>query len=93
MEAPVMFDLASVQNHKSWERNGQLPTVGNNDQHCLVCNRPMKDEDNTWAHMSVMGELFPADYDNWEDPDSQGCFPVGNSCKKKIPAAYLLKNL
>jgi hypothetical protein len=85
----AMFDLEKVQKHDSWERNGNVKSLPNSvGYRCMVCNKPVKDDGNTWVHMSTGGELFPSSYDNWEDPDSQGSFPVGPSCKKLIPADY-----
>lgn len=87
---PKMFDLQALVNAKTWARNDELPDLKGtkNSNRCIVCNRPMRDDEVTWVHMSTGGDLFPIALGNYDDVNSQGCFPVGNSCKKKIPAAY-----
>jgi len=88
--AVAMFDLESIQDHANWERNGDLPSKGGHDDRCLLCNRPLTGGAKAMVHMSNGNELFPASYNNWEDPESQGCFSVGAGCVRKVPAAYRL---
>lgn len=92
-----MFDLSSVQ--LTWERrekNSQMRPKGWESRwwECLVCGRPTRFDQpgNISVHMSGDGTLFPTATTHEEAEASpagdMGCFPVGSSCARKIPAAY-----
>ena len=69
----------------------------NSDKHvdnCFLCARPLteKARDNGWmVHLHVQLGLIPNGADIDDMSGSQGCFPVGSECAKKIPAAYRFK--
>lgn len=59
---------------------------------CFLCGRPLKhSESGVSIHLRTDGMLFPAGDEHWQDPDSQGAFPVGSECAKKLPAEYRLR--
>lgn len=89
------FDLSSIQpTSEGWDRNSRLPAKGSHDERCMACNRPMANYDDqkgtAMVHMDTEGKLIrigSADDDD-EFEGSQGCFPIGAECAKKIPAAF-----
>jgi hypothetical protein len=63
------------------------------DHFCRLCNRTISDKvlDKSWyVHMTVDCELVAVgtEVDEWT---SQGWFPVGSDCAKKIPANFRTK--
>lgn len=60
-----------------------------NTEPCLVCGRDVKDVLKHQVHFATDGTLFPVDEDNENHPDTQGWFPVGPECAKKLPAGYV----
>lgn len=55
---------------------------------CIVCLKGMTGvsaERGWWVHMTTSLMLAPADADV---ANSQGWFPVGSECAKKVPAPY-----
>lgn len=61
---------------------------------CPLCEAPLtakQAEAGLWVHInSHTNEAFHESV-SWDDPRSQGGFPVGPSCAKKIPAGYVVK--
>lgn len=58
---------------------------------CLVCHRPVNaDKEGTiWVHMSTYNYLYLTALPEAEtEENSQGWFPVGPECARKIPADY-----
>lgn len=65
---------------------------------CICCGKPMKDGEKLFVHMStdwvavhpsIPAEKFSELFDGAE---SQGCFPIGNDCAKKMKGfTFLLK--
>lgn len=61
---------------------------------CRLCNQTISDKvlDSSWfVHMSVDGDLLPVNIEMTESDGSQGYFPVGASCAKKIPNGFKTK--
>ncbi len=55
-------------------------------EECFCCERQVKITDKTWyVHMTTAGKIVAVDYTG---TDSQGSFPVGNTCRKKEPLAF-----
>jgi len=58
---------------------------------CLICGRPLTRsaaDNGYWVHMSTGWQIILPDDD---ESDSQGCFPVGSECAKRIPTEYRIK--
>jgi hypothetical protein len=78
------LDLNSIQVDQ-WKGK-----VGNHTP-CLVCGRPIKDESKSkWVHLLTSGQLINTQDDS-KVSNSQGFFPVGSECAKKIPTEFLFK--
>lgn len=62
------------------------------DMACRLCNRTISDKvlNTSWhVHMTVDGDLVAVGVEVGDD--SQGWFPVGSDCAKKIPANFRTK--
>jgi len=72
------------------ERNRRLRTPeGWSGAECLICKRPIRDDRKAvYVHLTTSYELVPVDTD---PEDSQGCWPVGPECARKVPATYRQK--
>lgn len=57
---------------------------------CICCMRPLKNDDSYYVHINTdMAALNPeiVNEENCEEltgSESQGCFPIGNDCAKKM---------
>lgn len=60
-------------------------------EHCLFCGRAT--DGSRWVHMVTDGTLFAVAEDHESDPDSQGWFSVGPECARKVPAAYVSRQV
>lgn len=59
---------------------------------CLLCDAEIKNPAAAvHVHMTTSLELVPADEELTEEQGSQGCFPVGPECAKKVPRRFWLK--
>lgn len=67
---------------------------GNAVDQCFLCGRGLTEKGVSnawWIHLRTDDSLFPADPVWYDDPQSQGAFPVGSECAKSIPRAYRMK--
>lgn len=71
-------------------------------ERCLCCGKPV--DGNLWVHMLTNGDLIPMDLapygvdwmtildgegdDTVNGAKSQGCFPVGSDCAKRLPRGF-----
>ena len=63
---------------------------------CICCGKPMTENEKFSVHMSTdwmaMHNSIITEIDaEIEGLESQGYFPIGNSCAKKMPRAYIHK--
>lgn len=78
MENSLKFDLTNIFVENDTEYKFKV-----DQEPCIICQRPMTITEKTkWIHMTTELEAVPQDYDG---DDSQGCFPIGNDCCKKLP--------
>jgi hypothetical protein len=78
MENSVKFNLKNifVENEKNYK-------FTKHQEPCIICEKPMNITEKTkWIHMTTSLEAVDR---NYEGEDSQGCFPIGNDCCKKLP--------
>ena len=64
------------------------------DECCLVCKRGMTDKAVTkavWVEMTTDLKLIPVGHEAEGGASSQGMFPVGSECAKRIPKEYRRK--
>lgn len=78
---PVPFASPEVR-----DRNQDLAAPDGHTERCLFCERPMNPARVAYfVEMTTSCMLVPA---GTKVSDSQGCFPVGSSCKSLVPEAY-----
>lgn len=60
---------------------------------CFICGRPVNPRTGWQVHLRNDGTLFPTrnDLGHWQRPDSQGAFPLGSECAKRVPLAYRIR--
>lgn len=78
----------SPQRDKNEEKYGHL------DNQCICCMKPMKDGESKMVHMNtnwkaVENSVTEEECKELTGADSQGCFPIGNSCAKKMPKGFV----
>ena len=61
---------------------------------CICCGRPMAAGPCKWVHMNtdwkaVNPSIKEEDFDKMTGADSQGMFPIGNECAKKMKGFIL----
>ena len=78
---PVPFAPNEVR-----DRNQQRSAPAGHSESCLFCERPMNPKSVAYyVEMTTSCEIVPV---GMKVSDSQGCFPVGSSCKNLVPEAY-----
>jgi hypothetical protein len=69
----------------------------NSVDECFFCGRGLTEralQNGWWVHLNVGGYLVPQDYGSENEDEarlSQGCFPVGSECAKKIARPFKFK--
>lgn len=64
---------------------------------CICCGKPMKQGEKLYVHMNTNWEAVNPTIDELQceqitGAESQGCFPIGNDCAKKmIGFTFLMK--
>lgn len=69
------------------KQNTHIPAKDRGE--CFICQRPVNTRTiKTWVHMGTNGAL----YMNGEEPeDSQGLFPIGSECLKRLNKNFIIK--
>jgi len=68
------------------DRNGKRLAPDNHVDNCLLCNRPLSASNIAcFVEMTTSCKVVPV---GARVPNSQGCFPVGSSCKHLVPEEY-----
>lgn len=66
-----------------------IDKYGHLDVQCVCCGKPMKEGENLYVHMNtnwvaVNPSIKEEDCLKETGAESQGCFPIGNSCANKM---------
>ena len=70
---------------------------GESADNCICCKRPIKDIDNCYyVHMNEGWKVLRNGVDETNCLEltgnrSQGCFPIGNDCAKKVGKDFIFK--
>lgn len=59
---------------------------------CIICGKEVKESNPYWVHMTTAGVLVPTSVNENEVSDSQGLFPIGSNCMRKLPSQYVIKS-
>lgn len=83
MERVIEISLYELQTDKA--RNEDITVTGG----CAICGKPIKDETKAkYIHLLTNGNIISS-FDDFEN--SQGCFPVGPECAKKLTIDFTTK--
>ncbi len=75
----IEIDLEEV---RSMQYEGNIEIYGDHSNTCFLCGKRIKDTSKTkWVHYTTKGTIIST---NEDVEDSQGFFPVGNDCAKKL---------
>lgn len=86
------WDVVTDEQKKNNAKKHNRSTHG--IESCRLCNQTISDKvlDKSWfVHMTTNCELFPVAVELGDHEGSQGFFPVGASCAKKIPKEFKKK--
>lgn len=67
-----------------------LEKFGHLSEQCICCGKPMKDGEKLFVHLNTLGFAVNPEFVNETNcleltgAESQGCFPIGNSCANKM---------
>jgi len=68
-----------------FERNAQRVDVLAGESPCVRCGRPTKRDASEWLEITIDGEVLEVgDPRSNVDNVSQGCFPIGRDCVRKL---------
>lgn len=85
-----VIELNSIRSAKYYDN---LERLGEHSNTCFVCGK--QTAKNTFVHYTVEGFLIPADIDETElefrNLESQGCFPIGSECAKKVGRHFIIE--
>ena len=84
------FEFIQSENYRKNIQNSKYPET------CVVCGKGIKDIDSSkYVHMNtdwkvVKSDISEEDCMRLTGAESQGCFPIGNDCAKKIPKNFII---
>ena len=78
----------------AFERNEKRFGNANSNEACICCARPMKENEGKLIHMTIFHTALHNSIIEEADATalgfySQGYFPIGNSCAKKMPKEFI----
>lgn len=79
-----------MQRSAAYDAN--VERLGDHSDTCFICGR--RTAEKLMVHYTTAGELTNTtteDLSPW-DRESQGCFPIGPECAKKLPKGYVFKS-
>jgi hypothetical protein len=82
-----MENLSKINLSEITINTGKEYNFKSSDQEpCIICQKPLNVSDKTkYVHMLTSGELINCD----DHADSQGFFPIGNDCCKRLPKNFI----
>lgn len=80
MKKVTTIELESIRSAK-YDNN--IDIYGDHSDTCFLCGKPTAQK--LWVHYTTDGELTSDD----NHPDSQGLFPIGSECAKKLPKSFI----
>ena len=75
--------------YESPQKEANEEKYGLSINQCICCGKPMKDGEKLFVHINTAGSavhpsISDTDCQKITGADSQGCFPIGNNCAKKM---------
>lgn len=82
MENLAKINLSEITINTGKEYN----FTSSNQEPCIICQKPLNVSDKTkYVHLLTSNELINCD----DHADSQGLFPIGNDCCKRLPKDFI----
>ena len=80
--------------YESPQKEANDEKYGLHGNQCICCGKPMKDGETKMVHMNTNWMAMHNSIKDEKDADvngyeSQGYFPIGNSCAKKMPKEFI----
>lgn len=88
------IDNVFQADHETRAKNARHFDGLKHDDECFLCGRGLTAkalENGYWVHLLTDDTLAPAALEWYSAPTSQGAFPVGSECAKRIPRGYKFK--
>lgn len=87
-----MIKTVELYESPAMERNQER--YSNDENSCICCNKPTSPKTQKRVHMTTDWRAINKSFDETlQDGDtvheSQGFFPIGSECKKKMPAEFI----
>ena len=76
-----------LENIQSINYDRNIDKYGECENTCICCGKRIKGK---VAHVHLYTDGNVVSNDAPEDENSQGCFPIGPQCKKKIPKSFII---
>lgn len=81
--------------YESSKREVNFEKYGHLSDQCICCGLPMKDGEKLLVHMNtdwvaVRNDISEDMVVEMTGADSQGAFPIGNSCARKMPKEFII---
>ena len=75
--------------YESQQRDSNIKRYGDSEYSCICCGKPLKENHNLYVHMNnnwvaVNPNISEEECEKLTGASSQGCFPIGNDCAKKM---------
>ena len=88
----------TAQLYESPQKEANEEKYGLRTNQCICCGKMMKEGEKKHVHMNTDWKAMHISIISEEDAQingyqSQGCFPIGNSCAKKMPKNFVHNNL
>lgn len=87
------IDVIKLSSIRSTKYDDNVERLGEHSDTCFICGK--RTAQNTFVHFTTRGFLIPADIDETElefrNLESQGCFPIGSECAKKVGKQFLIE--
>jgi hypothetical protein len=84
-----VIELDSVRSAKY---DDNVERHGEHSHTCFICGKPTAQR--SFVHLTTSGFLIPAELDENDlgqhDLESQGCFPIGSECAKKVGREFIV---
>jgi hypothetical protein len=87
------INVVNLDSIRSAKYEDNIDRYGDHSNTCYACGKPTGSQ--TFVHETTCGLLVPANIGENElgqyGLESQGCFPIGSECAKKLDAAFIVK--
>lgn len=94
METQIKNQQIEVELYESPMKERNEEKFGHLSNQCICCFKPMKEGEVKMVHMNTNWKAMHNSIKDEKDAEingyqSQGYFPIGNSCAKKMPKSFI----